>query len=338
MTLTVLVIARDEASVIGRCLSSLYYTPVYDDWPAEKRPLWDELIVVDTGSSDDTCEVAKTHGAKIARFEWCNDFSAARNFAESLATSDYVLWIDADEELVAGHEIVRAAVEEHEVVSLRPSVKVLLPDGTVGRPFLRQDLFHRRGSHVWEGEIHEWTKGPLGDAAPEITYQEIPRPEGDRPHSWDALREAANDRSDRSLFYLAAAHGTKGHYIEAIALYDYMLSLPGPPNTMRARAAWLKGHVLRMHEDYGGAVRCYLDAIYQCPELAEPYYYLGEMFLEAGKLPLALAWLSASMPLKEQDFSYDLDVYTHLRQEKLDEVLEKLEQCRSTTTPAAVGV
>ena len=318
-TLTVLVIARDEASVIGRCLASL--------------PPHDELIVVDTGSSDDTCEIAKTYGAKIAYFEWVNDFSAARNFAESLATCDYVLWIDSDEEIIAGHDLITDAVQQGTIVSLRPSVKLVLPDGSIGRPFLRQDLLHRRGSHVWKGNIHEWTEGPLGPPAPGIVYAEIQRPEGDKPHSWDALREAADERSDRSLFFLAAAHGAKGHYVEAIALYDYMLALPGPPNTMRARAAWLKGHVLRSREDYAGATQAYLDAIYQCPELAEPYYYLGEMFLEAGNILLALAWISASLPLEQKDFSYDLDVYTHLRFERLKDI----QACLATTTPVPLG-
>ena len=326
MKLTVLVIARDEASVIGRCLDSLCYTPVYDEWPEKKRPVWDELIVVDTGSSDDTCEIAKTHGAKIAHFAWISDFAAARNFAESLATGDYILWIDADEELIEGHDLIRQIVEEGTVTSARPSILLRLPpDGELGRPFLRQDLLHKRGSHVWKGKIHEWTEGPLGAATPEIVYQEQMRPEGDKPHSWEALREQADeDLSDRALFYLAAAHGQKGHYVEALALYDYMLSLPGPTNTMRSRACWMKGHIYRTKGDYAGAVRSYLDAIYQCPELAEPYYYLGEMFLECGKLNLALAWLSASMPIPEQEFSYDLDVYSTLRHQKMQEVLEAL--------------
>lgn len=296
--------------MLGRCLASV-------------AGLWDELIVVDTGSSDDTCEIAKSYGAKIARFQWVKDFAAARNFAESLATSDYILWIDADEELLGGHDLIRATVAEGTVTSLRPAVMVNI-DGRPGRPFLRQDLFHKRGSHVWKGAIHEWTEGPLGKATPEIMYGEIARPEGDKPHSWDALRDAAMERTDRSLFYLGSAHGTLGHHVEAIALYDYMLSLDGPPNTMRARAAWMKGHILRSLEDYAGATRAYLDAIYQCPELAEPYYYLGEMFLERGKLALAFAWLSAAMPFVQQDFSYDLDVYTHLREQKLREVMEAL--------------
>src|SRR3990167_1450566 len=120
-TLSVLLIARDEASVIGRCLASL-------------QPLdWDELIVVDTGSSDDTCEIAKLYGAKIAYFKWINDYAAARNFAESLATGDYILWIDADEELLEGHELIRAIVDANLVSSVRPVVRLMLPNGDVGR-------------------------------------------------------------------------------------------------------------------------------------------------------------------------------------------------------------
>lgn len=310
-TLTVLVIARNEASVIGRCLSSL--------------PPHDELIVVDTGSSDDTCEIAKSYGAKIAQFTWTNNFADARNFAESLATGDYVLWIDADEILAEGHQLIRDTVDEGKVISLRPAICVLIPpDGELSRPFLRQDLLHKRGSHEWRGAIHEWTEGTLGAATPAIMYHEIARPEGDKPHSWDALREAAGERSDRSLFYLASAHGALGHHVEAIALYDYMLSLPAAPNTMRARAAWMKGHILRACGDFSGATQAYLDAIYQCPDLAEPYYYLGEMFLDRGALTMAMAWLSASIPFPQQDHSYDLDVYTTLRMQKLNECMEKL--------------
>ena len=57
----------------------------------------DELIVVDTGSTDGTIEIAKSFGARVEYFEWINDFSAARNFAMSLATGDIIIFLDADE-------------------------------------------------------------------------------------------------------------------------------------------------------------------------------------------------------------------------------------------------
>lgn len=57
----------------------------------------DEMIVVDTGSGDETIRVAKECGAQVYHFVWINDFSAARNYALSLATGDYVIFLDADE-------------------------------------------------------------------------------------------------------------------------------------------------------------------------------------------------------------------------------------------------
>jgi len=57
----------------------------------------DEIIVVDTGSTDNTREVAEKAGAKVLSFEWKNDFSAAKNFALDNATGDWIIFLDADE-------------------------------------------------------------------------------------------------------------------------------------------------------------------------------------------------------------------------------------------------
>jgi len=77
-------IVRDESSVLERCLVSL-------------KGVADEIIVVDTGSADNTKEIAAKYTDKIYDFVWCDDFSAARNFANSKATGDWILTIDADE-------------------------------------------------------------------------------------------------------------------------------------------------------------------------------------------------------------------------------------------------
>jgi glycosyltransferase involved in cell wall biosynthesis len=59
----------------------------------------DEIIVVDTGSTDRTVEIAKSHGAKLSYFEWCDDFSAARNETLRCATGNWIIILDADERL-----------------------------------------------------------------------------------------------------------------------------------------------------------------------------------------------------------------------------------------------
>src|SRR3990167_7436845 len=116
MKLSVVLIVKDEEELLPKCLDSIYFEPVYDDWPTGKRHLWDELVVLDTGSTDRTVEIAHQYGARVEHFEWVNDFSAARNYAESLCNGEYIYWQDADEVLLVGHEIIRSIVEKGEEI------------------------------------------------------------------------------------------------------------------------------------------------------------------------------------------------------------------------------
>ena len=59
--------------------------------------LFDEIVVVDTGSRDRTREIAQEFGARVFDFVWVDDFAAARNAALARATGDYAFWLDADD-------------------------------------------------------------------------------------------------------------------------------------------------------------------------------------------------------------------------------------------------
>jgi len=88
-------IARNEAPRIARLLDSV-------------RPFVDAMLVLDTGSTDDTPRVAAAHGARVEHFAWCDDFAAARNHALALAGADWHLVLDADEWLISGGDAVQA--------------------------------------------------------------------------------------------------------------------------------------------------------------------------------------------------------------------------------------
>jgi len=88
MRLSLCLICRDEAANLERCLASV-------------RGVVDELCVLDTGSVDGTLDVARRHGAIVGERPWADDFAAARNASLELATGDWVLVLDADEELLA---------------------------------------------------------------------------------------------------------------------------------------------------------------------------------------------------------------------------------------------
>src|SRR5918993_840264 len=82
-------IVRDEARNIVDCLTSL-------------AGVVDEIMVVDTGSSDGTPELARAHGADVVHERWRDDFAAARNIALARCSGDWVLYIDADERVRQG--------------------------------------------------------------------------------------------------------------------------------------------------------------------------------------------------------------------------------------------
>ncbi len=89
--LAMVMIAKDEAGAIGRALRSA-------------RPHVDKMIVLDTGSVDATCEIARTEGAEVRPFVWIDDFAAARNAALSHSDANWNLVLDADEWVEAGAE------------------------------------------------------------------------------------------------------------------------------------------------------------------------------------------------------------------------------------------
>ncbi|HEY2321048.1 MAG TPA: glycosyltransferase family 2 protein, partial [Solirubrobacteraceae bacterium] len=87
LTLSLCMIVRDEEQMLPRCL-------------AAAAPAVDEIIVVDTGSTDATVSIAKSFGAKVIEFPWTGSFSEARNISFGAATGDWVMYLDADEILV----------------------------------------------------------------------------------------------------------------------------------------------------------------------------------------------------------------------------------------------
>lgn len=93
--IALVMIVRDEARCIARCLRSV-------------RPWVDEMVVVDTGSRDDTAALARAEGADVHVFQWRDDFSLARNAALALSTADWHLVLDADETLASGGEALQA--------------------------------------------------------------------------------------------------------------------------------------------------------------------------------------------------------------------------------------
>jgi len=116
--------------------------------------LVDEVIVVDTGSSDRTVEVAKGLGARTFDHRWDDNFSNARNFSLKKANGDWILVLDADEHLKADHDVVREAVknESADAYGLHWD-QVHLPRSFVQN--YKTSLFRKSEGIFYSGLVHE---------------------------------------------------------------------------------------------------------------------------------------------------------------------------------------
>ncbi|HTR40267.1 MAG TPA: glycosyltransferase [Pseudomonadales bacterium] len=139
--LSVCLIVKNEEKFLAQCLKSV-------------RAIAQQLIVVDTGSTDRTIEIAKEFGAEVYTHAWSDDFSAARNATLEHATGDWILMLDADEELPAAqHAKLLADIKNSEAIALRlPLVNSGLE--AEGQSFVPR-LFHNVPGAYYYGRIHE---------------------------------------------------------------------------------------------------------------------------------------------------------------------------------------
>jgi len=145
--LALVMIVRDEARCISRCLASA-------------RPWVDEMVVLDTGSIDDTPRLAAQAGARVHHAAWTDDFAAARNAALDLTDADWRLVLDADEWLASGTQALPSLRSEGARFVGRVRVTSLLDDGAGGETPSWLPRLLPRGVR-YAGRIHEQPESGL---------------------------------------------------------------------------------------------------------------------------------------------------------------------------------
>jgi glycosyltransferase involved in cell wall biosynthesis len=147
-SLSLTMIVKNEEKYLSRCLNSV-------------KGIVDEIIVVDTGSTDNTKEIAESFGARIYDFSWINDFSAARNFAIGKSTGDYNLILDADEYVINDcRDAVRNFIENNHAIGRIQRKDSFIRDGELqcSKTYLSR-LAPKFTFYV--GRIHEQVSGDL---------------------------------------------------------------------------------------------------------------------------------------------------------------------------------
>jgi glycosyltransferase involved in cell wall biosynthesis len=139
-------IVKDEENCIGKCLNSV-------------KDLVDEIVIVDTGSVDKTIEICRSYNAQVFSYPWNNNFADARNFGLDKVTGEWVLWLDADEEVVQDKGSLNRDTlsDEYDAFSV-PLINFFgcRVDFDQVAQIAQPRIFRNHRGFRFENKIHEW--------------------------------------------------------------------------------------------------------------------------------------------------------------------------------------
>lgn len=216
ITISLCMIVKNEEETLERCLESA-------------KSFTDEIIIVDTGSTDSTKEIAKKFNAVVYDFKWIDDFSAARNFAFSKATKEYIFWLDADDyitnENIKKIEELKVTFDNNvDAVSMNYSLS-RDANGNTTYSLKRNRLVKKSKDFKWIGCIHEYLEVFGNIIHPDISINHGKmKPHGNRNlEIFRAMEKKNIEFSVRDNFYYANELYYNGLFKEAIIQYENFL-------------------------------------------------------------------------------------------------------------------
>lgn len=283
MKISLTMIVKNEEEVLGRCLESV-------------AGLFDEIVIADTGSVDRTKEIAGKYTEKVLDFDWQDDFSAARNFAISRATGDYIMWLDADDVIEGDNKrLFRELFDD--LPRLLPDV-VMLPYN-VGFEGDRVTLSYDRervirvGRGLWfSGRVHEAIApaGRIIRRSAAVSHRKIkPNEPGRNLRIYEKMLDEGMVLCPRDCYYLARELAAAGSPEDAAVWYGRCIDNPKTWEENRISAmlelsCMLKNTDPRRSEELLG--RCLLRGSPRADALCEA----GARALERGDLRSAAFW------------------------------------------------
>jgi tetratricopeptide (TPR) repeat protein len=296
-------IVKNEAEHLARCLDSV-------------GGIVDEMVIVDTGSTDQTVEIAERHGARVFHFTWCNDFAAARNEAVSYARGQWILALDADENLAPdARRRLRTLLGESPyqayLLNIRSPVKGLRSQTAVINAWPR--LFRNRPEIRYEGRVHEQISpsiARLGGAvgATDLIIEHLGYHQDFRDQMEKQARNLAlleqelveHPDDAMMLFHLGEALGIGGRVAEAVEAYRKAIANPRLPKQNTAVAyRGLAGGLLRL-KDYGGTIEACRAAMAADAGYPLPHFLAAVALSRMGRHAEAVEELDAYVRLSDQ--------------------------------------
>lgn len=285
-------IVKNEAAHLVNCLESV-------------KNAVDEIIIVDTGSDDDTITIARSYTPNIYSFPWINDFSAARNFAINQASGDWILALDADEELEfkeldSLHTLVN--YENDKEAFLLPLLNPLSPSTLEYNTFSVLRLFKNHKDYRYVGKIHEQVTLPnqqkVGLVKDPIIKHTLPPPKKlheKRSRNLKLLTEVLRNDPHNPFqnYYMGVEWLMLGKPSSALPFIEnayYNLN----DDQLFFRTPALKYLLLSLKElgRFDEALSLCLEVSLKYPHYTDLFYLGGLLFEEKKEYSIALKWFN----------------------------------------------
>ncbi|WP_050613737.1 tetratricopeptide repeat-containing glycosyltransferase family 2 protein [Bacillus testis] len=217
ISVSLCMIVKNEEAVLARCLDSV-------------KDLVDEIIIVDTGSTDETKRIAQNYTDNIYDFVWVDSFAEARNFAFSKATKEYTLWLDADDVILKeDQEKIKRLKETLDTSYDSVQMVYVLATDENGIPvssLSRNRLVKTARQYKWIGAVHEFldVSGPIFHSDICITHRSAKTTKSDRNlRIYEKQLKDGHEFSPRDLYYFGNECMDHGLFERAVENYRSFL-------------------------------------------------------------------------------------------------------------------
>lgn len=309
-SISLCVIAKNEEENIARCLSSCEH-------------IVDEVIVVDTGSTDNTVKIAKSLGASIVDSPWDNNFAKARNAGVEKATCEWILYLDCDEVLdFDGGVYLKEYLESDEVVEEEYEgfclnlINVVENKKTLNYGSLR--LFRNRPEYRFSGRIHEQIFPSIGKFYPEscihaldvdfyhygydLTQSDIERKKKRNLTIFESYEE---DEKDGFFYYNLANEYTRANEPEkAIENYLKAQEVPAYDNGFKL---FLPIYIVKCYYDlkrFDEAINAGLQYLEPYPNYKDLNFLMAVCFYEVGRYKESKEFLLKYIEYSQYNYGY----------------------------------
>lgn len=313
-------IVKDEEKVLARCLESI-------------KDAVDEIIIVDTGSTDSTKSIALEYTQKVYDFKWIDDFSAARNYSFSKAEKDYIMWLDADDVITIENKEklieLKSKMKDFDTIMMLYNT-AFDENGNAVFSYYRERIVSRLSAPCWKGRVHEVIectgKTLYSDIA--INHQSIKETYSNRNLKiYEKQIDEGKILQPRDMFY----YGRELYYNK-----QYERSVEVLLSFLRNKYAWIENKI----EACKILSYCYAETkntekaltilfqsfIYDFPR-AEICCIIGSLFMEKEEYRNAIYWFETALNIPqniEKGAFTNFDAYGYLPSIQLCVCYDKL--------------